>query len=125
MAATPKCACLSTKIPSGLNSEINFLKFLGKYRKFIIFSHMTEVQSGIIAPISKLLGIRHLLWYAHKSKSKYLVWNNIFVDEILTSTSGSCPIKSHKIKPIGQGIDQNLFPHKNINDFSLYNALTL
>ena len=39
-----------------------------------VFSHMTEVQSALIAPVIKVLGIRHYLWYAHTTRSKYLVW---------------------------------------------------
>ena len=79
-------------------------------RNQIIFSHMTEVQSAIIAPLTKLLRIDHHLWYAHKSLSPYLRWNQFWVKSILTSTTGSCPISSKKVFLIGQAIDTNQFP---------------
>ncbi len=74
-----------------------------------VFSHMTDVQSALIGPVTKLLGIPHYLWYAHTHKSWYLRIANFFVDMLLTSTLGSCPIKSGKVQPIGQAIDENVF----------------
>jgi glycosyltransferase involved in cell wall biosynthesis len=74
-----------------------------------IFSHMTEVQSSLIAPLTKLLGISHYLWYAHAFRSKYLVWCHFWLTGIITSTSGSCPLKSTKVHPIGQAIDAEEF----------------
>jgi glycosyltransferase involved in cell wall biosynthesis len=70
---------------------------------------MTEVQSALIAPITKLLRIKHFLWYAHTSKSVYLRWCHFWLTGIITSTPGSCPISGSKVFPIGQGIDSNLF----------------
>ena len=96
---------------------LNALKFLicffGNIRDFpspIIFSHMTEVQSSLVAIWTYFRGIRHFLWYAHVSKSKYLLFCHIFVTGIITSTKGSCPISSQKIYTIGQAIDINKFP---------------
>lgn len=78
-------------------------------RNQIIFSHMTEVQSAIIAPLTKFLSIDHHLWYAHKSLSPYLRWNQFWINSILTSTAGSCPISSNKVFLIGQAIDTKQF----------------
>ena len=74
-----------------------------------IFSHMTEVQSDLIAPFTRLLRIRHYLWYAHTSNSIFLKWCHIWTSGIITSTSGSCPIKGSKVYPIGQGVDSSKF----------------
>ncbi len=76
----------------------------------IVFSHMTEVQSSLIAPITKLLGIPHWLWYAHKSKSSYLKWCHFWLNGIITSTPGSCPLESQKVYSVGQGVDPRQFP---------------
>lgn len=78
-------------------------------KNLVIFSHMTEVQSFLIAPICRLLGIPHFLWYAHKSRSKYLKLSFPFLNGVITSTPGSCPIKGPKVHPIGQAIDEKLF----------------
>jgi len=88
-------------------------------RSQVIFSHMTEVQSAIISPLTKLLCIDHHLWYAHKSLSPYLRWNQFWVTSILTSTTGSCPISGKRVFPIGQAIDIYQFPFLQKSDRSL------
>jgi glycosyltransferase involved in cell wall biosynthesis len=93
---------------------VNILKFLLKIipelnRNVVIFSHMTDVQASIVAPIAKMLGIKHILWYAHTTYSVFLRWSNYWVDLILTSTPGSCPVKNSKVVAVGQAIDPNIF----------------
>jgi len=75
-----------------------------------VFSHMTDVQSALISPLTFLFRIKHFLWYAHASNSIYLKWSKIWLDGILTSTAGSCPINNSKVRYIGQGIDPESFP---------------
>jgi glycosyltransferase involved in cell wall biosynthesis len=96
-------------LSNAIRIYLAFGKILIKNRSLVIFSHMTEVQSALLAPFAKILGLRHYLWYAHASRSIYLSWNNIWVDKILTSTKGSCPIDSKKVRIIGQGVDETLF----------------
>jgi glycosyltransferase involved in cell wall biosynthesis len=73
---------------------------------------MTSVQSAFIAPITKLIGLRHFLWYAHTSNNIYLKIARALTDGIITSTPGSCPLDGRKIYPIGQSIDKNIFSRK-------------
>jgi glycosyltransferase involved in cell wall biosynthesis len=80
-----------------------------KRKSAVVFSHMTDLQSALIGPITRLLGIKHYLWYAHKVKSSFLLIANFFVDGIITSTPGSCPIHSVKVHPIGQAVDEKKF----------------
>jgi len=93
----------------------NVLRFASSAYKHIfcakvaVFSHMTEVQSALIAPITRLFRIPHYLWYAHKSKSRYLVWCYKWLNGIITSTSGSCPVAGNKVFVIGQGVDPTFF----------------
>jgi glycosyltransferase involved in cell wall biosynthesis len=81
-------------------------------RKVFVFSHMTEVQSALIAPLTRFLRVRHFLWYAHASKSKYLSWCHFWLTGIVTSTKGSCPISSEKVHIVGQAISLKFFNHK-------------
>jgi len=96
-----------------LMNSLNYLRVVlpllisGNFSK--IFSHMTEVQSSLIGPITKFMGIPHYLWYAHAFRSKYLVWCHFWLTGIITSTSGSCPLQSTKVHPIGQAIDEMEF----------------
>ena len=56
--------------------------------------------------------MKHFLWYAHKHQSWYLYFSSFFLNGIITSTPGSCPIKGSKVSPIGQGVDVGFFPFK-------------
>lgn len=85
--------------------------FRKSYRP-VVFSHMTDVQCALISPITKIFRIKHCLWYAHKSRSKYLSWSYFFVDRVLTSTHGSFPFQGRKVRVIGQAIDPELFQWK-------------
>lgn len=95
---------------------INFLRIsfktvlhLKKSGDVVVLSHMTDLQALLISPLTKLLGIRHYLWYAHKKKSLYLRLSYPLLTGILTSTAGSCPLNGKKVFPIGQAIDIDQF----------------
>ena len=96
-----------------LRNTIRFYKVFTKVffqsRPHVIFSHMTEIQSALIAPFLKLIARPHYLWYAHTSPSVALKATHLFATGIVTSTPGSCPVRSQKVFPIGQAIDEKLF----------------
>jgi glycosyltransferase involved in cell wall biosynthesis len=107
------------------HSVRNVFRFYSKVMPFLfrrdtqIFSHMTEVQSALIAPLTKFLRIRHYLWYAHASNSIFLKWCYVWVSGIITSTSGSCPINGFRVFPIGQGVDSTKFlPLRQLSDIN-------
>lgn len=79
-------------------------------KEVVIFSHMTDVQAAVISPLTKILKKRHIQWYAHKTYSPYLKFSKLFVDGIVTSTEGSCPVSGTKVHPIGQAIIPASFP---------------
>lgn len=81
--------------------------------KTVIFSYMTEVQSSLIAPITRIFRIPHFLWYAHTTKSFYARWCHFWCDGLITSTKDSCPYSDRKVHIIGQSIDPSLFPLKS------------
>lgn len=78
----------------------------------VVFSHMTEVQSFLIGPMTRFRHIPHFLWYAHAHKSFFLSISHKFVDGIITSTSGSCPIEGTKVHIVGQAINPKVFFRK-------------
>ena len=88
--------------------------FMIKNRKSILFNHMTDVHAAILAPLAMLLRMRHVLWYAHAHNSIYLIWSSFFLSCIVSSTPGSCNLKTNrrKIVFINQGIRQTDFPFK-------------
>jgi glycosyltransferase involved in cell wall biosynthesis len=95
--------------------------FFGNYS--VLFSHMTEVQSSLVAPLTRIRRLRHFLWYAHTTHSKYLRWSHLWVNGIITSTLGSCPIKGRRVFPIGQAVDPRAFPFAPRTDYAFNQAI--
>ena len=91
---------------------MKFLQLLGSNKFTCIFSHMTSVQSTFISPITRVLRIRHYLWYAHTSDNIYLQISRQLTNGIITSTPGSCPIEGRKVYAIGQSVDSKVFDKK-------------
>jgi glycosyltransferase involved in cell wall biosynthesis len=88
------------------------LPIVFRNRGAVLFSHMTETQSLLIAPLTKVLRIRHFLWYAHKSNPLRLRICGRFVDGIITSTKGSSPLLRCDQFAIGQAISSEQFPFR-------------
>jgi glycosyltransferase involved in cell wall biosynthesis len=105
------------KANSPIRNVITVLKLvypvLIKNRASMLFTHMTDVHAAILAPLTWLLKMRHILWYAHAKNSKYLIWSSFFVSKIVSSTPGSCNlgINNRKVLYINQGIDSKNFPY--------------
>ena len=90
----------------------NFLSVIFRDKNIVIFSHMTEVQSALVSPLTKFLGIKHIVWYAHASRSRAMNLNQFLLNSIVTSTLGSCPYTGNKVKILGQAIDEKVFKFK-------------
>ncbi len=111
--------CIESKWVPGkhLSNSLRLIQsFLGivlQDRNLVVFSHMTEVQSALISPLTKILRIKHIVWYAHASRSFAMNLNKILLNSIVTSTAGSCPYSGRKVKIVGQAIDENLFNFTN------------
>ena len=95
-----------------LSLYCGFFRVINSESVDVVFSHMTDVQSALLSPLTRIFRIKHYLWYAHKHKSRYLAFANFFVDGIITSTAGSCPIGGPKTFPVGQGVDSSVFQFK-------------
>ena len=100
------------RFSSSLRFMVKFLQVLGTNKFTCIFSHMTSVQSTFISPITRVLRIKHYLWYAHTSNHIYLQVSRVLTNGIITSTPGSCPIRGRKVYVIGQSIDSKDFNKK-------------
>ena len=78
---------------------------------------MTSVQAALISPITRVLRIKHLLWYTHTSDNFALRVCNLFTNGILTATAGSCPLSGSKVHVIGHSIDTKIFKRKSSLNF--------
>lgn len=94
-------------------------------RSSVLFSYMTDVHAAIIAPLTWILQMRHILWYAHAKNSRYLIWASFFVTKIVSSTLGSCNLNLNKKKIvyINQGISGKAFPYHQRSRYDLQNIL--
>ena len=110
-----------------VSSLLRFLKIFVKTirsEKFtVLFSHMTSVQSAFVSPITRIIKLKHYLWYAHTSNGILLKVSRLFSDGIITSTPGSCPLKGSKVYPIGQSINSHKFIKKNSNTQPIKNLV--
>ncbi len=86
-----------------------FFQIWREYEIQSVFSHMVVIQSGLVAPFIRFRRVRHVLWYAHAKDSLYLRWTAFWVNRIVTSTEGSCPIQNNKVVCIGQSIKSENF----------------
>ena len=93
-------------------------------KKFtVLFSHMTSVQSAFISPITRVIKLKHYLWFAHTSNGILLKVSRLLTNGIITSTRGSCPLKGSKVYPIGQSINSQKFKKKNSKAQSVKNLV--
>jgi glycosyltransferase involved in cell wall biosynthesis len=110
------------KATSAIRFLLVFMVTMVEFRPRVIFSHMTEVQSTLISPITRMLGIKHFLWFAHAHKSIYLQWCHLWCNGIITSTQQSCPISGKKIHYVGQSINLDnfkrvIFDYESVEDY--------
>jgi glycosyltransferase involved in cell wall biosynthesis len=111
------------RVTSLLRFLVIFFTTIQKNKYSVLFSHMTSTHSAFISPITKLLRLKHYLWYAHTSNGLYLRVSKLFTNGIVTSTSGSCPLVGEKIFPIGQSIDKNKFEKQQQAHYPIKNLI--
>lgn len=108
--------CSNWQEGKNLHNLIQFYKYFfqiwKEYEIQSVFSHMAVIQSGLVAPFIRTMGINHILWYAHAKDSLYLRWTAFWVNQIATSTTGSCPIQNPKVAYLGQSIKSENFYFK-------------
>jgi len=107
------------RIISSLKVVSLFLKLLYQKRFNLVFSHMTSVQSALVSPVTKMLRIKHYLWYTHTSDNLALRVAHKLTNGVLTATAGSCPITGSKIHIVGHSIDISMFKKKIKVDFPI------
>lgn len=88
-----------------------------------VFSHMAIPQAAIASPFLNILGKKHVVWYAHASNSLLLKWTHWWSDLVVSSTRGSFPFMSKKVRFIGQGIDPNFFSPDRESSSDLFHVV--
>jgi len=80
------------------------------WRRFeVIFFHMVVYQVILAIPLLLLSKSKKFLWYAHRQNSLALSIACSQMDVVLSSTRGSFPFETSKIKLVGQMVDCEKF----------------
>lgn len=105
------------------NNVWNFYRVLihlKDLRRFeVIFFHMVVYQVILAIPFLLLSNSKKFLWYAHRQNSLALKFACSQMDFILSSSKGSFPFETSKLKLVGQMVDSENF--KLINPPKLSN----
>lgn len=78
-------------------------------RPKVVFHHMSQYTAIHPGLLFRLLFIRQGLWYAHAQKNLSLVVAEKIVNRTFTSAPGAFPVKSRKLKYLGQGVNTDVF----------------
>ena len=103
----------------GFNLLGTFIRELIISKPSVVFFHMTEVHAALLAPVARLFSVPVVLWYAHAHRSRYLILSRPFINVYVSSTTGSFPLKTKKVKFIGQSIKSSMFPYKRRDEYEL------
>lgn len=74
-----------------------------------VFVHMNPEYAVLGGALWRAWGKRTAFWYVHWSVTTKLRVAATFVDEILTASAGSFPLRSRKVRVLGHGIDTSAF----------------
>jgi glycosyltransferase involved in cell wall biosynthesis len=105
---------------------INLYKYIWQYRNNYdsVFVHMNQIYILLCAIIWRVLNKKIALWYAHGATSLSLSTAEKLTHIIFTSTNSGFRLKSSKLNVVGQGIDTDIFNHKNQKN-NLFQIITV
>ena len=75
----------------------------------VFFPHMVPRYALLVAPFRALLGIPTVMWYAHNSADLKLKLAYRCVDRFVSASADSFPLGAAKCRPVGMGVDTDLF----------------
>ncbi len=74
-------------------------------RPTAVVAHMCPIYAVLAAPLCRPLGVRVVLWFTHWRRSRLLEAAERVSTDVITVDRRSFPLASHKVTPIGHGID--------------------
>ncbi len=84
-------------------------RLLAARRYDACFAHMMPLFAALAGPLLKARGIPQVLWYAHRQDTQQLRLGLAMSWRAVTSVETSFPIRSDKLRVVGQGIDTDFF----------------
>lgn len=97
------------QLSRGATYEAVLWRMARELRADAVLAHQCPAYLNLAAPITKVLGLRSMLWFAHPSQEPSLRLAERLADVILTSVPGAYPRGGIKVKAIGQAIDTETF----------------
>lgn len=92
---------------------INFYKHLIRLlitRQYdACFAHMMPLFAGLAGPLLTARGIRTVLWYTHRQKSRQLKLGLTMSWRVVSAVETSFPYKTPKLRVIGHGINTDFY----------------
>ena len=79
-------------------------------RPFALVAHMCPIYAVLAAPVARPLRVPIVLWYVHYKVSRTLRLATRVSARIASVDRESFPIPTHKLEPIGHGVDVDAFP---------------
>jgi glycosyltransferase involved in cell wall biosynthesis len=89
----------------GLAYQVALFRLSTGFRPDALLAHMCPIYLTSAAPVTKILQIPTLLWFAHPRDSLSLRMAEASAAVVLTSLPGAYPRPSPKVRVIGQAID--------------------
>lgn len=80
-------------------------------RPAVVFSHMNLALTVAFWPLSRLFGLRQVLWHTHSHVSPLLRCAVMCTDRVLSASPEGCLVKTGKLRCIGHGVDDRIFAH--------------
>ena len=101
----------STRAGRGVRFEAALARELTRDpRGTFVLAHMCPIYAVLAAPVARPLGCRVLLWFTHWRSSRLLAAAERLASAVVTVDERTFPLASHKVVPIGHGIDLAAFP---------------
>jgi glycosyltransferase involved in cell wall biosynthesis len=101
----------STRAGRGLRFESALARELARSpRPTAVVAHMCPIYAVLAAPLARPLGVGVLLWFTHWRASRLLRAAERVSTAVITVDARTFPLRSHKVVPIGHGIDLADFP---------------
>jgi glycosyltransferase involved in cell wall biosynthesis len=97
------------RLSRGASYEAALWRMARKLQADALLAHQCPVYLNLAAPITKVLGIRSMLWFAGPFQEPTLRLAERLADVILTSVPGAYPRGGKKVRAIGQAIDTDEF----------------
>jgi len=93
----------------GVRYQTALIQVLARRRPHALLAHMCPIYLTLAYPLTKLMRVRTLLWFAHPADRPALRIAERLAGTLLTSFSGAFPHPNAKLRVIGQGIETEAF----------------